>query len=193
MSLLFLLPILALVAFLVAIFLWSSGGNRKSALAPLQAVDSDKAGQRHVLHCPQIRQALDGRDLEYLSSTAGAGLARQIRRERHQVVRSYLLALGGDFDQLLRLARAIAVLSPEVNAVREFERLRLILEFHWRIRVIRLRLLLGAAALPQVSGLTDLVSSLAVRLETAMAELGERAALAVELASSLDRRNLNTV
>jgi argininosuccinate lyase len=47
--------------------------------------------------------------------------------------------------------------------------------------------------LPQLDGLGDMVSGLSVRMEEAMKELGERAALAAELASSLNRRGLGTV
>jgi hypothetical protein len=192
-SIVFLLPILALVALLVFVFLWSLRGSRGNTPDLLRATDLQDLDRHHATHCPQIRQALDARDLEYLGRAGGVKLARRVRRERRQVVKSYLVALHRDFEQLLRLARAIAVLSPEVVAVHEFERLRLTVEFYSRSRVIYLRLLLGAHTLPQVSGLSDFVSGLAVRLETAMVDMGERAALAVELASSLERRNLNAV
>jgi hypothetical protein len=193
MSILFLLPVLVLVIFLVFVFFWSLRGTATKTLDQFRAADFECAGRRHATHGPQIRQALDGRDLQYLASAGGAHLARRVRRDRGQVVKDYLIALRGDFDQLLRLARAIAALSPEVVAVEEFERLRLTVQFHLRCRIIYFRLLLGAATLPQISGVSDLVSHLAARLETALQELGERAALAVELASSPDRRDLNAV
>jgi len=193
MSLLLLLPTLALVIFLGGVFLWSLRGARKAPLDRICAVDLEESGQRHATHCPQIRQALDARDFSYLASSGGRKLARRVRRERRRVVQDYLIALRGDFDHLLRLARAIALLSPKVVAVHELERFRLTVQFHWRCRIIGLRLLFGAATLPQVAGTSDLVSHLAVRLEAALKELGERAALAVEMASSLDRRNMNTV
>jgi hypothetical protein len=193
MSIVFLLPLLALVVFLVFVFFWSQRSPRHSPLDRFQAADLEEIGQRHATHCSQIRQALDGRDFEYLASAGGARLARRVRRERRQLVKDYLIALRGDFNQLLKLASAIAALSPEVVAIEEFERFRLTLQFHLRCRAIYLRLLLGATTLPQVSGVSDLVGHLAVRLEVALKELGERAALAVELASSGDRRNVNTV
>jgi len=193
MNLLFLLPIGALVLLLVGLFLWSLFGIRKKPLNQSGITELEGKEQCHATHCPHIRQALDPADFAYLAAAGGAKLARNVRRERRRVVNDYLVALRGDFDHLLRLARAIAVLSPEVVAVHEFERLRLTLEFQWRCRLIGLRLMLGAATLPQVSGVSDLVSHLAVRLENTLKELGERAALAAELASSLDRRNLNTV
>lgn len=193
MSILILLPLLALVVFLVFVFFWSLRGTPTKTLDQFQAADFECAGRRHATHGPQICQALDNRDLQYLASAGGAHLARRVRRDRRQVVKNYLIALRRDFDQLLTLARAIAALSPEVVAVEELERLRLTVQFHLRCRIIYFRLLLGAATLPQISGVSDLVSHLAVRLETALQELGERAALAVELASSTDRRNLDAV
>jgi hypothetical protein len=193
MNLLFLLPLVVLVVFLIVVFFWSVRGTPKGPLERFQAADFECAGRRHATHGPQIRQALDERDLQFLAAAGGAHLARRVRRDRREVVKNYLIALRGDFDQLLRLARAIAALSPEVVAVQELERLRLTVQFHLRCRIIYFRLLLGAATLPQISGVSDLVSHLAARLETALQELGERAALAVELASSPDRRDLNTV
>jgi hypothetical protein len=95
-----------------------------------------------------------------------------------------LSAVREDFQSLLRLAKVIAVLSPEVAALQEFERIRLTLKFAWRYQVIRMELRAGLAPIPRLDALTDFVSSLSVRMETAMTELGERAALAAELASS---------
>ena len=64
-------------------------------------------------------------------------------------------------------------------------------QFALRCRMIRAELLLGLAPLPQLSGLSQMVSGFAVRMETAITELGERAALAAELASSLERRGID--
>jgi hypothetical protein len=47
----------------------------------------------------------------------------------------------------------------------------------------------GLAPIPRLDGLSDLVSGLSVRMETAMKKLGERAALAAELALSFDGRS----
>jgi hypothetical protein len=85
------------------------------------------------------------------------------------------------------------VLSPEVAAARELERLRLKLEFTWRFEWIRLTLLAGQTPAAQLGALSDLLSGLSVRLEAAMKELGERAAFAGELASFAHRRRINSV
>jgi len=116
---------------------------------------------------------------------------RRVRRERRHVAVAYLAALREDFQSLLRMARVIAVLSPELDAIREFERLHLTAKFAWQYEMIRWKLLAGVAPVPQLNGLSDLVSALSVRMEAAIKELGERAAVAAELASSMNRRGLD--
>lgn len=151
----------------------------------------EEVGQRHISYLPQIRQTLAPGDYEFLSKRASREAQKRFRRERRNVVRGYLDALHEDFQGLLRMASAIATLSPEVVAVQEFERLRLTASFSWRYRMIRWKLWAGWAPAEQVDGLSNLVSGLSVRMEAALKELGERAALAAEIASSVDRRGLD--
>src|SRR6266702_4490291 len=68
-------------------------------------------------------------------SLGSSGVQRRIRRERVGIALAYLAALRGDFESLVRMARVIALLSPEVVATREFERLRLIAKFVWRYQM----------------------------------------------------------
>jgi hypothetical protein len=151
----------------------------------------EERDHRHVSYLPQIRQALAPVDYEYLSKRASRDAQGRIRHERRRVAHAYLAALREDFRSLLRMARVIAVLSPEVAAVEEFERLRLTAKFVWQYQMIRLKLSAGFAPASQLDGLSHLVSALSVRMEAAMKELGERAAIAAELASSIDRRGLD--
>jgi hypothetical protein len=150
-------------------------------------------GQRHTNYLPQIRQALAAADYDFLAERGSRGMRRRVRRERLNVALAYLSALRGDFESLLKMARAIAVLSPEVAAAHEFERLRLTAEFAWRCQMIRWKLLAGMTPLTQLAGLSDLVSGLSVRLEQAMKDLGERAAIAAEMASSMNHRGMGAV
>jgi hypothetical protein len=153
----------------------------------------EEQGQRHTDYLPQIRQALAAADYDFLSKRTSRGTQRRVRRERLNVALAYLGALRGDFENLLRMARAIALLSPQVAVAHEFERLRLTAEFTWRCQMIRWKVLAGMTPLAQLAGVSDLVSGLSVRLEQAMKELGERAAVAAELASSMNRRGMGTV
>ena len=153
----------------------------------------EEGGQPHLSYLPLIRQAVAPADYEFLAKRASREVQRRVHRERAGVALAYLAAVREDFERLLRMARVIAVLSPEVAAVQEFERLRLTVKFAWRYHMLRWKLLAGLAPTAQLDRLSDLVSGLSVRMEAAMKELGERAAVAVELASSMNRRGLDVV
>lgn len=175
----------AVVGLFLLLFAWSMRKGRKPGSLPADAGNTEEYGRGHVAHLPQVRQALAVADFEYLSLKAPRTLARRVRQERRRVALAFLSAVREDFQGLLRLAKIIAVLSPEVAAVQEFERLRLTIKFAWRYELLRMQLRAGLAPLPRLDALSDFVSSISVRMETAMKELGERAALAAELASSL--------
>jgi len=170
--------------------LWEPRERRKLQTDP-RSLDED--GERHVTYLPQIRQALSPMDFDFLLKSASRELQRRVRLERLGVALAYLSAVRADFHRLLRTARVIAVLSPEVAAVHELERLRLTAKFAWQYKMIRWQLLAGFAPAPQLDGLSNLVSGLSVRMEAAMKELGERAAAAAKLASSVNRRGLDVV
>ncbi len=188
---------LALLLFLgfVAILLlglgWALSGPRERRKHRNDPRALEERGPRQVTFLPQIRQALAPEDYDFLSRRAPREVQRRVRRERRRVARAYLDALRVDFRSLLRLARVIAVLSPEVVAVQEFERLRLTAMFAWRYQMIRWKLWAGVASMTQLDSLSNLVSGLSVRMEAAMKELGERAAIAAELASLRDGRGLD--
>jgi hypothetical protein len=130
----------------------------------------------------QIRQSLDPADLEFAKAKGGRHLESRLRRERRQVTLLYLAAIRRDFEQSLRVARVIAVLSPEVSGSQEYERIRLSMMFRWRFQMIKARLLIGIMPQPQLVALWQMASLMAVQMEQTMAKLGERAALAAELA-----------
>jgi hypothetical protein len=182
-----------LVAILLLVLVWALWKPRERRKLQSDPRSLEEDGRRHVTYLPQIRQALAKVDFRFLRERASGQVYRRVRRERRNVALAYMEALRGDFQNLLRMARVIAVLSPEVAAVQEFERLRLTTNFAWQYRVIRWKLMAGFATLPQLDGLSNLVSGLSVRMEQAMKELGERAALAAELASSMNRRGLDVV
>ena len=129
-----------------------------------------------------IRRSQHPADLSYAASRGGRELAKRLRRERKNVILLYLDSLRSDFEQLLRIARVVALLSPEVSSSYEYERLRLSLLFRARFALVKLRFLVGDRAMPQVSSLGEMVASLAIRMETAMETLGERAVLAANVA-----------
>jgi hypothetical protein len=165
--------------------------ERLQSTTPDDSAPYERSGRRHPTYFPVIRQAMSPSDLGFLAERGSTMLVRRAHRERQRIALSYLAELRGDFERLLRLARVIAVLSPQVRATREFERLRLTLLFSLRYHTILWALRFGLLLLPQLCELSVMVSALASRLESAMSELGERAILATELASSLHRRGLD--
>jgi len=179
------------VVFLLSLLVWALRGARRNAQKQPDLLSLDDPSRRHITFLPQIRQALAPQDFSFLASRGSRKLARRVRRERRRVAFAYLAAVQSDFRRLLKLARLVALLSPEVVAVQEFEQLRLSCQFSLRCQWLRARLILGAVPFSQLNGLTCIVSGLAVRLESAITELGERAALASELASSPHGRGVN--
>ena len=135
----------------------------------------------HISNLPQIKQALADSDFIYLENQGYPALAKRIRKERRRIALNYLACLRVEFEKLLRLARMVAVMSPNVAVAQEVQGLRLSLEFSYRYYLIFFRLVSGIAPLKAIGSLSNMVSALTIRMETAMSELGERAALGAEL------------
>lgn len=180
----------ALVFLLLTLLAWALRGSRVTPKSEKPVVSFEEPGREQVTYLPQVMQALAQEDYEFLAREGEQDLQRRVRRERHGVALKYLQALRRDFDGLLRIAKIIAVLSPEIGVGQEFERLRLTLQFLWRFRIVQLALYAGHAPVPQVGQLSGLISGLSIRLEGAIRKLGERAALVAEMASPADRRRV---
>jgi len=180
----------ATVALLLALLVWTLSDTRQQqgshALSELK-----EGGRAHVKFLPQMRRALEIGDDEFLARTRVRGLRERVGRERRRVALSYLSGLRKDFEELIHISRAIAALSPEIGAAQEIDRLRLKVIFLCRYRIIWISLRAGLAPLPQISDLSNLLSGFSVRLEEAMKELGERAAMVAEMVSSPDRRRIH--
>ena len=185
---------LPFVALLIVVFAWWQRDSAKHTLpsALAAAIPQDSHGS-HVTHWPQIRRALAATDYEFASRRISREALRRMRRERRQVALAYLSALPVEFDRLARTAKLIASLSPEVVAGQELERVVLTANFCLRYRVIRMSVWAGFTPLPQISNLSNLLGGYSVRLEEAMKELGERAAIVAEMVSSPDRRRIHPV
>jgi hypothetical protein len=183
----------AIVAVLLALLVLAlrsdrAQDDRRVALKPIE-----ESGRKHVNLLPQMQQAFKTVDDEFLSRVGPHGLRGRVIRERRRVARSYLSALRQDFEELVQIAGLIAVLSPQVAAAQELERLRLRMSFLWRYKIVWLSLRLGFAPFPQINDLSNLISGYSFRLEEAMKDLGERAALVAEMMSSPDRRRIHPV
>jgi hypothetical protein len=175
---------------LLLLLAWALRGPGKPTKSGASSNAPEANDRPHVNFLPHIRQALDTSDYEFLAEKSTPVVQRRVRRERRDVALAYLSALRLEFEDLLRMARIIAGLSPEIVVMQEFERLRLTVKFIWRYELIRIKLRLGFAPLQRLDRLGNLISGLSVRLEIAVKELGERAA---ELASPRDRRGIGLV
>jgi hypothetical protein len=182
-----------IVATLLVLLGFVLRGNGEQKRYNSTAKAPEEAGRAHANFLPQMRQALKSEDEEFLARTGVSGLRGRVSRERRRVALSYLVALRQDFEELMHISRVIATLSPQIGVAQEFERLRLRMSFLWRYRVIWLSLRAGFAPLPQLSALSNLLSGYSVRLEEAMKEMGERAALVAEMVSSPDRRRIHPI
>lgn len=144
---------------------------------------------RHIFYLPQIKQSLGQADYEYLLARGPAGLAKRVQKERRRIALHYLSALRTEFERLQHMARVVTAMSPEVAVAQELQGLRLNVEFSIRYRIIYLRLVSDIAPVSAINNLSNLISSLTVRMETAISSLGESAALAAELGSPHNRMN----
>ena len=180
---LYFLLIAATVAGVAILLFWSLRPRRRT----IHGAKARDAGVPvgHANYLPQMLQALHPADVAFVAARGRHELSRRMKRERRDIVVDYLRFVRRDFDQLLRLARIIAVLSPEIAPAQEWERVRLSTWFSFNYFFLTMRLRCGFGIASQLNGFSGRVSELTVRIEAAMKELGERAALANELASSL--------
>ncbi len=191
MNLTLMLLFFPLVAILLAVLAWALRSPRGHSTQKLDLECLEQTGRRHATYLPLIHQALSPRDSSFLASHGSPNLLRRVRKERRRVALAYLTALHDDFQRLLRLAKVVALLSPDVGVSQEFERAWLSLQFSWRYQLVRAGLNAGLLSLPRLDALSHMVSELAFRMESALKELGERAALAAKAASSLDGRSVD--
>lgn len=174
-----LLAFAGLGVLLLAVLAWLSFSRLRNKP---EAILSSRAERecRHISYLPHIKQALSDSDIDFLKTRGSPSLLKRIRKDRRRIAITYLEALRSDFEKLLHFARVVAVMSPEVEVVQELQSARLHLEFSYRYYLIYLRLVFGVAPSQALGNLSDIISALTVRMETAITELGERAALGAE-------------
>jgi hypothetical protein len=178
------LMVFAAIAGILALLVWSLRREANAKRAGKEGLESFNFSATHVTYMAQMQQALHREDYSFLASRGSAGLARKVKQERARILLGYLDAMRDEFERLIRVAAVIAALSPEVAPAQEWERFRLTVRFALSYRLVRARLRLGLMAAPQLNELSRGVCQLTMRIEKAMTELGERATLAGEIAST---------
>ena len=181
----------ALTVCLIAILVWAFRSPAQTSPSAADLRIAEEVGRRHLTYFPQIQRAIVAEDFVFLESRGYGKLARRVRKERRLAALRYLACLQDEFMKLWRLARVVAGMSPRVAPMGEFERFRLGVAFNVRCELLRFRFALGLSAVPDFRALSLAASKLAIRMETAINDLGERAAMASEIASALDRSGLS--
>ena len=162
----------------------------KRALSP-DSVFEVLSEPRHSFRLPQILQSLQPSDTEFLERRGLRSLRQRVRSERTQIVIRYLNHLETDYETLLEASRILAVMSPEVVPMQEFERLRLSIRFARNCFVMRLRLRAGLAPWKGFAKISDMATTMSCRMEAATSQVGLQAALAADPASFTDERGSN--
>jgi len=155
------------------LIVWMLLEGRRSANTVRSAADLNlkESLPRNYQYYPQIRQALSQADRSYLRASAPPGIAQQALRERTAIARRFMDGLLEDFNNLERLGRMVAALSPVISREHETDRLLLSLQFHLFYRLVRLRLLTGRVPLDQIGHLTELVGRLTSRIELSISAI----------------------
>jgi hypothetical protein len=188
----FSLVYIAAVALLLILLLWALRAPRRNTTgAKDESALLGQSGRRHATYLPLIRQVLLPGDLAFVAARGFPELFHRMRKERRRVALSYLTALREDFIGLLRLAAVVAAMSPDLAPAQETERVWLNVQFEWRYQMLRIALHMGVFPQRRLDALSSVVSELAARMETAISEFGERAAMAKKLASSFDGQGVD--
>jgi len=148
--------------------------------------------EHHYSRLPQILQALQPEDTAFLRARGFATLRRRIRSERGRIALLYLDCLQEEYEKLLEASRVVAAMAPEMVALDEAERFKLNLRFALGCRYLRWRLLLGLEPWRGFGRLSEMTSGMALRLEMATSQIGERSALSLAFASILKKRDDGT-
>jgi len=175
---------------LIGLLFWALRSPAKSKFSNADLKFAESLGRQHLAYFPQIERAILAEDFAFLAWRGSAKLAQRVRKERRAVTLRYLACLRGEFMKLWRLARVVAAMSPRVAPLGEFARFRLGVAFNLRCELLRVKFVLGFSPVPDFRAVSQAVSTLAMRMETAIIELGERAALAPEIGSAFDRGGL---
>jgi len=164
---------LAALAVVAALF-WPRGAKRADRGA-IAALSPEDLVLQHAKYFPLVRQALTGADLADFGERIPRSTRRRVRRERRKVARRYLEGLREDYLRLERFGRLVAAHSPKVDARLEAQRVRIGARFRMTYAMVSMRLALGQVPVPAFEHMTQMLGSLAARLEASMASLVEPA------------------
>lgn len=136
---------------------------------------------RHCTHLPQILRALQPEDIDFLRKDGKEVLMRAVRQQRRQIALHYLDQLQEEFEMLLEISRALAVMAPDAIAMQEMERWKLSAEFALNCTLLRIRIRLGLRPMIGFDLLSEMASGMARDLEATTTRIMEVAVRGAEL------------
>jgi hypothetical protein len=129
----------------------------------------------HTAHLFPVLQALRPEDAQFLKALGRPELATRLEQERKRIGLLYLRALQDEFDSLLAASKTLAVMSPHLVPMEEFERLKLSIRFALLCRYMRMRLRFGLSSQGGFDMLSAMAVSITMALERATTVSAERA------------------
>ncbi len=136
---------------------------------------------RHCMRLPQILQALQPEDTQFLQESGTSALMHSLRQQRCRIALQYLDQLQQEFELLLEVSRALAVMAPEAVALQEMERWKLSVVFAVNCAILRLRLRLGMRPLEGFTSLSTTATEMVRHLEGITSKIAEAAVQGAEL------------
>lgn len=144
---------------------------------------------RHCARMPQILQALQPEDTEFLQQGSTSGLMHSLRQQRRRIALHYLDQLQEEFELLLEISRALAVMAPEVAAIEEMERWKLSALFALNCSMLRFRLRLGLRPLEGFTSLSTMATQMVRHLEAVTSNIAETTVQGAELPANPDKES----
>lgn len=161
------------VLWLLIVLVWAGKPRRRAALSAEDTL-AILSGATHVSHLSPILQALRPEDAEFLERMGRPELAAQLVAQRKQVGLLYLQSLQNEFECLLAASRTLAVMSPQLMPMEEFERLKLSVRFELLCGYMRFRLKFGQSPQTEFSKLSEMAGRITTALERATGAAVER-------------------
>ena len=121
----------------------------------------------HSRYFPQVCHALCWEDAPYLSGRGSRPVYRRWRKSIRRAGRMYLSGLREDFSRLNRLARHLALHSPQVRARQQAELFRLNVHFQFLYSLVLWKFLIRQPGGQRLEQMAALIGSLGSRLEQA--------------------------
>jgi hypothetical protein len=169
------LPVILLVPFallLVGLLAWALRPPAHQTRPDLDVFDALQQS-RHSSRISHVLQALQPADTEYLRETGQVALMQTLRRQRRRIALNYLDQLQEEFEMLLEISRALALMSPEVIGMQEMERWKLSLAFTATCAFLRWKVRLGLQPFSGFTLLSTMAADIGCQLDAATTRIAE--------------------